>query len=280
MKIVDAQVHIWAADSPERPWPGRATAPQKPYPVTKELIIEGMDEGGIDRAILVPPSWDGDRNDIAIDAVQTYPDRFAIMGRLAVESADAADLAALKAQPGMLGARFTFHTDLMRPWLTDGTADWLWSAAEELDIPLMVLVPGSVPALGAIAEQHPRLRLIVDHLALMPGKDDVAFANLDQVLRLARLPNVAAKASAMPFFTAEIYPFPGLHKYIRQVYDAFGPQRMFWGTDWTRLPCPWREAVDLFTEELPWLTTQDKELIMGRAICEWLDWPLPAEASA
>ena len=76
----------------------------------------------------------------------------------------------------------------------------------------------------------------------------------------------------MPFFTEETYPFPGLHKYIRQVYDAFGPRRMFWGTDWTRLPCPWREAADLFTEELPWLTAQDKELIMGRAICEWLDW--------
>ena len=154
--------------------------------MTKELIIEGMDEAGIDRAILVPPSWDEDRNDVAIAAVQTYPDRFAIMGRLAVESADAAGLSALKAEPGMLGARFTFHTDLMRPWLTDGTADWLWTAAEEADIPLMVLVPGSVPALEAIAEQHPGLRLIVDHLALLPGKDDVAFSTLDQVLRLGQ----------------------------------------------------------------------------------------------
>jgi predicted TIM-barrel fold metal-dependent hydrolase len=24
MKIIDAQVHIWAANSPERPWPARA----------------------------------------------------------------------------------------------------------------------------------------------------------------------------------------------------------------------------------------------------------------
>jgi hypothetical protein len=59
------------------------------------------------------------------------------------------------------------------------------------------------------------------------------------------------------------------------VYDAFGPRRTFWGTDWTRLPCPWRQAVTLFTEELPWLSGQDKEWIMGRAICEWLGWPPP-----
>ena len=51
--------------------------------------------------------------------------------------------------------------------------------------------------------------------------------------------------------------------------------RTFWGTDWTRLPCPWHQAVTLFTEELPWLSGQDKEWIMGRAICEWLGWPPP-----
>jgi hypothetical protein len=62
------------------------------------------------------------------------------------------------------------------------------------------------------------------------------------------------------------------------VYDAFGPRRTVWGTDWTRLPCRWRQAVTLFTEELPWLPASDKTWIMGRAICEWLGWALPAEA--
>lgn len=279
--IVDAQVHVWGADSPERPWPeGRASEAQKPYPVTKELVIEGMDEAGIDRAILVPPSWEGDRNDIALDAARTHPNRFAIMGRLPVESADASDLSALKAEPGMLGARFTFHTDRSRPWMTDGTADWLWLAAEEADIPLMVYVPGSIAVLESIAERHAGLRLVVEHLALGPGKDDDVFANLDQVLRLARLPNVAVKASGLPCYSTEMYPFPGLHKYIRRVFDAFGPERTFWGTDWTRLPCSWRQAADLFTEELLWLTAHDKDLIMGEAICRWLDWSLGAEDSA
>lgn len=50
---------------------------------------------------------------------------------------------------------------------------------------------------------------------------------------------------------------------------------MFWGTDITRMPCSWRQCVTLFTEELPWLSEDDKELIMGRALCQWLDWALP-----
>jgi hypothetical protein len=33
--------------------------------------------------------------------------------------------------------------------------------------------------------------------------------------------------------------------------------------------------VTLFTEELPWLTDDDKVSIMGRSICDWLGWPAP-----
>jgi hypothetical protein len=28
----------------------------------------------------------------------------------------------------------------------------------------------------------------------------------------------------------------------------------------------------MFTEELPWLSGRDKDLVMGRAVCAWLDW--------
>jgi hypothetical protein len=65
------------------------------------------------------------------------------------------------------------------------------------------------------------------------------------------------------------------HPHLRQVYDAFGPQRIFWGTDITRMPCSWRQCITLFTEELPWLTGHDLELVMGRAFCDWIGWKVP-----
>jgi L-fuconolactonase len=43
-----------------------------------------------------------------------------------------------------------------------------------------------------------------------------------------------------------------------------------------RLPCSYRQAITMFTEELPWLSASDKELIMGRGVCEWLGWPMSA----
>jgi predicted TIM-barrel fold metal-dependent hydrolase len=248
--------------------------------VTRELVLAGMKEAGVDRVVVVPPSWEGDRNDLALEAARLYPDRFAVMGRLPVEEPQSRALvASWKTQPGMLGLRFTFHTPLQRPWLTDGTADWLWPAAERAGLPVMIYPPGSIAAVDRIAERHPGLKLVIDHLAIGTTlRDAEAFAGVPELCGLARRPNVAVKASALPCYSTEAYPFPGLHGHIRRVYDAFGPRRMFWGTDWTRLTCPWRQAVTLFTEELPWLSAEDKAWIMGRAVCEWLDWPLPAGA--
>lgn len=173
----------------------------------------------------------------------------------------------------MLGIRMVFNRGRSRAWLDDGTADWFWDAAERYDVPVMTFAPYDVPKLGAIAESHPRLRMIIDHMGLgtaLRGKPlDPA---VDDVVKMARLANVAVKVSALPCYVDEAYPFPTLHPLIRRVVDAFGAQRCFWGTDLSHLPCPYRQAVTLFTEELGFLSATDKEWIMGRGIAEWLNW--------
>ncbi len=62
--------------------------------------------------------------------------------------------------------------------------------------------------------------------------------------------------------------------HIRRLYDAFGPQRCYWGTDVTNsyAKATYRQRVTHFTEELPFLSEADKDLIMGRAIVARLRW--------
>jgi predicted TIM-barrel fold metal-dependent hydrolase len=277
MLIADAQVHIWGANTPERPWPARLEAHRDP-PIGKDEMLAAMDEAGVDRCIIVPPSWEGDRNDLALEAAQQHPTRFAVMGRLNAEAPDARDAVKnWRKQQGMLGLRFTFHAPMLVPPLTDGRMDWLWADAEKYGVPIMVLVtPDLIHHIERIAQRHPGLKLVMDHLALKRlTKDEEAFRDLDKLLGLAKYSNVAAKATALPCFTNDTYPYRRLHPYIRRVYDAFGPKRMFWGTDYSRLPCTYRQGITMFTEELPWLTAEDKEWIMGRGVCEWTGWPLP-----
>src|SRR5260370_28036480 len=169
MDIIDSQVHIWPADRPVRPL-SKAGLDRTPY--SYQELVGAMDRAGVHRGILVPPSFDKDRNDYAIEAVQKHPDRFAIMGRVPLEGGGGRKLlAAWRDQPGMLGVRLTFHRDADRPWITDGTADWFWSEAEENQIPVMVHAPERLPALGDIAARHPALRIIVDHMGF--GRETV-----------------------------------------------------------------------------------------------------------
>lgn len=270
MMIVDAQIHLWEKGTP--------TAHHRQEPYTPEQALIDMDAAGIDRALNHPPMWDPHSNELAVEAARAYPDRFASLGWFPLDRPESRSLVdTWKSCPGMLGLRFYFTQPHNKTWPTDGTIDWLWPAAERAGVPIALAAASFLPVVQAVAERHPGLKLIVDHMAIPGGtKGAAAYRNLPQLLALAKYPNVAVKATAQPAYAEDAYPFRSLQEPLRRVYDAFGPERMFWGTDITRMPCSWRQCVTLFTEELPWLSTHDKELIMGRALCNWLDWPLPA----
>ena len=277
MMIVDSQVHIWGANTPERPWPARqGVKAQRDIPLGKDELLREMDAAGVDRVVIVPPSWEGERNDLAIAAAQAHPTRFAIMGRINPELPESRrKMADWRKQTGMLGVRFVFHRSPLLELLTEGKADWLWPEAEMAGVPVYMLVPHRhMHFVDRIADRHPRLKLVMDHSGLVDGKDEEAFKEFDKLLALAKRPNIATKVSCYPFFTNDQYPFKKIHPYLRQVYDTFGPTRMFWGTDLSRLPCTYRQGVTFFTEELPWLKGQDLEYVMGRGVCEWLGWKI------
>jgi predicted TIM-barrel fold metal-dependent hydrolase len=272
MLIVDAQIHLWNAGKPTNANHRQVAA------YTKDDALKEMDAAGVDAALIHPPaSWDPNSNELAVEAARAHPNRFAILGNFPLDKPESRALIdGWKSRPGMLGLRFVFLQPHQKTWPTDGTIDWLWPAAERAGIPVALLAGTFLPKVAQVAERHPRLKLIIDHLGRSSGtKDDAAWANLSEMLALARFPNVAIKATGAPSYSSEPYPYRNIHGHLRRIYDAFGPARMFWGTDITRMPCSWRQCVTMFTEELPWLSGRDKELVMGRAVCDWLGWNLP-----
>jgi L-fuconolactonase len=275
MLIIDSQVHIWAPETPEKPYSKEnASTPHRPIPLGHDELLREMNGAGVERCVLVPPTWEGDRNETSLEAAKLHPDRFAVMGRIKItEPGSRALMATWKNQPHLLGVRLVFNAGRSKEWLEDGTADWLWDAAERYDVPVMAFAPHAVLKLGEVAERHPGLRLIIDHMGLSSAlKGKPLGPAVDNVIKLARLPNLAVKVSALPCYVAEPYPFPTLHPLVRRVVDAFGPQRCFWGTDLSHLPCPYKQVVTLFTEEMKFFSSTELEWIMGRGLAEWLNW--------
>lgn len=278
--IIDAQVHVWKASTPERPWAyGPAHLPE---PFGYEDLLREMKTAGVDRAVLIPPGWEGDRIDFALEGAERHPDRFCVMGRIAVDEpvASAALLPGWKAQRGMLGIRLSFQKAHNERFLTDGTADWFWPEAEKHGIPVMVFAPGKFAEIRTIAEAHPKLRIIVDHMGLRREQDAAAVTVIERLCALADCPNVHVKVTSVPLYSTEPYPCRNLHDALRRLIGAFGPRRSFWGTDISRIwkLGTYRQFVTLFTEELKFLSADELEWVMGRGIARCLEWPLAVTA--
>jgi len=274
--IVDAQIHLWEADRPDRPWPtagegGRTATPQREQPMSAKEAIAEMDHAGVARAIIVPPSWEGDRNDVALRAVADYPGRFAVMGRIPPgEDGLAERLRAWRDPPAMLGARLILTPADPRTANPDHP---FWHAAAAARLPLMLAPAGQMPALAAIARRHPDLPLIVDHMgARVHRKGAAAFAQIEDVLALAALPNVAVKATCLPDYSSEAPPWSDVAGHVEALFHRFGAQRLFWGSDLSRLPCPYPVLVETFATGFAWLRGRDRDLVMGDAIRAWLRW--------
>lgn len=168
----------------------------------------------------------------------------------------------------------SFHVKPFVDWLDDGSLDWFWTSCERLGIPVMALVPGMVHKLLPVAERHSGLNILIPHMGChLDVRAAEAFAGLSDLLALARYPRIFVMASSAPCFSNEPYPFRDLHQYLRQIYDAYGPRRMLWGADRSRLTSTYQECLDLFQKGLDFLSEEDKEWILGKTLAEALLWP-------
>ena len=143
----------------------------------------------------------------------------------------------------------------------------------------MVHAPIWKAELGAIAAKHPGLKIIIDHMGIMARRVDDAIGYwVKETADLHVHPNIYVKVSAIPGYSTAPFPNLNIGKYVREMVDAMGPQRCFWGTDITRLlghGLTYTDTIQQFTEHFD-LTEDELDYVMGRGISECLDWPVPS----
>ena len=160
MLIVDAQVHIWSAGPPTNAMHRQVNS------YSAEECIRDMDAAGVSACLLHPPGWDPNSGKISEEAAAKYPNRFGILGNFPLDKPENRSLIdTWKQRPGMLGLRYAFTAPHQANWMTDGTMDWLWPAAEKAGIPIALMASNYLPLVGQIAERHPGLKLLIDHYA-------------------------------------------------------------------------------------------------------------------
>jgi predicted TIM-barrel fold metal-dependent hydrolase len=243
-----------------------------------EGLVAAMDEAGVDAAIIIPPLDPGAQpnNMPYVESALRYPARLAVMGRLVAEEArQVAQLKHWRRVPGMLGVRVSFRS--RGPDHSDYEA--FWAAAERFGIPVMANCARRLDEIRHVALRHPGLRVAIDHLGLQPSDGDSSLlSRVQPLIRLADIENISVKASCVPALVpGEVYPFPSIRTAMSAVIESFSSERVFWGSDLSRLPCRYSDLVKFFQLQLDFLESDDVNAVLGGSLVRWLDWEIQSD---
>jgi predicted TIM-barrel fold metal-dependent hydrolase len=270
--IIDAQVHVWKASTPDRPWPADAITPQREVPLEVPELSGCMTEAGVDAALLLGPTWEGSRNDYVLAAAAAQPTRFGALCRYATGDPAAVEaLGEWRDRTGALGIRMSLNRGDVDGALAAATNSGFFQAAADLGVPLSIYAPGRYALYEALAQRYPELKITVDHAAIETADRPLVEA-VAPLLELARYPRIAVKASALPCFITEPHPFPSISEAVHRLVEAFGAERVFWGSDLSRLPVRYSDLVDVFVNHTTELSDTERNLVLGRALAQWLNW--------
>ncbi len=286
MEIIDAQVHTWDLERPDFPWQlntGDAATDARrrehfgAHTFTAEQLLAAMDAAGVDAALAVSLPIYGFSNAYALHAAAKSAGRIGVVGLIDPELPDIEErVRNWRATPGMLALRTTLYIDREVESVRHGPMRRVLAAAERHNVPMCVYPPGRLAEMEALARDFPDLQFIVDHIGLPqpPVICDLSpepFKSFEGLLRLAVYPNVTIKATGLPSLSHQKFPFRDTWPALLQVIDAFGPERVMWGSDFTRVPTPYREGVEYIREVGTW-SDAERAQIMGATLRRIFRW--------
>ena len=276
MPIIDSQVHVYERDHAGRPWHGVLAGPPE---VTGEQMVAELDAAGVNGAILVSaytmyrydPSY-------ALQVRSRYPDRFAVVRPVDPADPAVADvIAGWKRTPGAVGVRMLLVRSGLATDAADPGLNRVLAAAAKHGFPINLHIAGRLDQGIELIRRNPDTQVIIDHLGLVqphaPPVPAEPWAELDKVLTLASLDNVAIKISGACTLSREPYPFNDIWDPVCRMIDAFGIERCLWGTDWTRAVAflTFRQGVDAFRATNR-ISDSDKAKLLGANTARLYGW--------
>jgi L-fuconolactonase len=245
-------------------------------------LIDMMDSVGVNAALLVPTAAFGFDLDYVLGATVDYPGRFAVIARANPDDPDLdATMQQLSREPAVLGVRVILWRDDELERLDAGGYEPVFAAAERHGVPVTTYPPPRLAQIANVAQAHPQLALVIDHLGLEVPRRGMPFpANpfekLPDLLGLAAFENISVKCSAVPAWSREPSPFADIWPHIHEVMEAFGPERVMWGSDITRCTNHTYAEALAYMRDTDELSESEKRLVMGESLRRIFRWPSPA----
>ena len=289
--IFDTHAHVLSPDRESYPYGtlrGGATPPVSPVVFPVEELVRQMDACGIAHACLVQrATLYGYDNRYVLNAAARFAERLAPVVVLDAQEPDSArKLKRLAAGQRLAGLR------LVAPTLSAADTAWLdsapvldfWAAAADLQLPVTVILyrlnnAAGRSALLRVARRFPTLPILVDHVGLphastpekkwgeahghdysIPGGPD--FGVTEHLAELGALPHVHFKVTDINFDRLEEAHLDAA-RFVRSLADAFGADRLLWGSDVGQSPAPYAEKVARLQQSAQLLNETERSAFLG-----------------
>lgn len=265
--MIDAHQHFWRLSRGDYSWPNGSVAP-----IFRDFgpanLLPHLDAAGVRRTVLVQATDSVAETEYLLGITDCFPRVAGVVGWVDLSAPDAiATIDGLRANPMLKGLRPMLQNIEDSGWINRPEVQpaLLHMAACGLRFDALIQ-PRHLSHLLTMAKANPNLLVVIDHIAkpMMRGGrlDDTWRAGMSQ---LAACPNVWCKLSGMVTEIGPDWRLEELAPFTRHVLDAFGPERVIWGSDWPVLNLAGDYAgwVDTTRELLAHLPPAEHDAIFG-----------------
>ena len=239
--IVDAHHHLWHPTRGDYGWM-RKGDPVLDRPYGPADLAPHLRAHGIERTVLVQAAPTVAETEYLLGHADATEWVAGVVGWVDFEDAGGrATLDRLSAHPKLVGLRPMIQDIADVGWMLREDLAWAYRALTEAGLAFDALgFPRHLETFHALLTRHPDMRVVIDHCM----KPDVAGGtNRGEwergMTRLARETGAFCKLSGLVTEAAEGWRVDDLRAYADHVLDAFGPERVMWGSDW---PVCWLRA--------------------------------------
>lgn len=271
MNIIDIHPHIISDDErryPPAPLFGKRSDWSQERPCTVETLIAAMDQAGVAKAAVVHSSTTyGFDNSYVVDGCKRYQDRLVAVGSVDMLADDVQQVVRQWAGKGLAGLRiFTGGStkDFDPSELDNPKSFKAWEMLAELGLPMCIQTgPVGLPQVHMLAEKFPTVNIVLDHLGRPDVLDGPPYANAASLFALADLPNLYMKLTPRIFGDVK-KDKASAETFFPRVVEAFGAQRLAWGSNFPTSPGTLAEILDTARQGLACLSPTDRAWVFGK----------------
>jgi predicted TIM-barrel fold metal-dependent hydrolase len=266
---IDAHVHIWTPDNAKYPLaPQFSPKDMKPASFTPEQLFAHCRPEGVSRIVLIQMSFYGFDNRYMLDMIAEHRGVFSGVGIIDETAPSMRRRMRGLRRNGVRGFRVSAGTRNVDACMgTPGMAE-MWRVAADEDLSICPLInPEALPAIDKMSGRFPQTSVVIDHFARIGMTGPIRRADLDRLLRLSTHRRIHVKLSAFYALGEKKPPYLDAGQLVRELRDAFGPERLMWASD-----CPYQvnpghnyhDSIGLIRDRLDFLKSEDKTWMLTK----------------